>query len=258
MNSSSRLLCRRPRRRAAPAIGPCATSRPLAMTPMCVDSRSTISRMCEVRKIVPPRATNECSRSLICREATASMPSNGSSRKSRRGAGSSAAASDSFLRMPCEKSVDQRRAGGLRDPSASSRSAARSRATAASSPCTSATKRQRLGAVRRSKSARSSGTTPMRRLTATGSASGSMPRMRIVPARRPQQAGQALDRRRLAGAVRAEEAEEAAGGHGEIDAVDGAQRSERARQPVRLDREIHGGIVSVSFSRFPVVRSMIA
>ena len=75
------------------------------MTPMWVERRSTISRMCEVRKIVPPRATNACSRSLICRDATASMPSNGSSRKSSRGAGSSAAASDSFLRMPCEKSA---------------------------------------------------------------------------------------------------------------------------------------------------------
>jgi ABC-type multidrug transport system ATPase subunit len=72
----------------------------LAMTPMCVESRSTISRMWEVRKIVPPRATNPWSRSLICREATASIPSNGSSRKSSRGAGSSATASASFLRMP--------------------------------------------------------------------------------------------------------------------------------------------------------------
>ena len=50
---------------------------------------------------------------MICREATASMPSNGSSRKSSFGAGSSAAASDSFLRMPCEKSVDERGPGRL-------------------------------------------------------------------------------------------------------------------------------------------------
>ena len=33
---------------------PCATMRPLAMTAMCVESRSTISRMCDVRKTVPP------------------------------------------------------------------------------------------------------------------------------------------------------------------------------------------------------------
>ena len=45
------------------------------------------------------------SESLICRDATASMPSKGSSRNRRRGAGSSAAARESFLRMPWEKSV---------------------------------------------------------------------------------------------------------------------------------------------------------
>ena len=84
---------------------PARRSGPCAMTPMCVDRRSTISRMCEVRNTVPPRATNECSSSLICREATASIPSNGSSRKSSFGAGSSAAASASFFFMPCEKSA---------------------------------------------------------------------------------------------------------------------------------------------------------
>ena len=56
----------------------------------------------EVRKIVPPRDTKSWSSTLICREVMASMPSNGSSRKSRRGAGSSAAASATFLRMPWE------------------------------------------------------------------------------------------------------------------------------------------------------------
>ena len=185
-----------------------------------------------------------CSRSLIWREATASMPSNGSSRKSSRGAGSSAAASDSFLRMPCEKSVDQRRRRAARDPSASSRSPSAACAPSASSmPWTCATKLSVSRAVSRSNSARSSGTTPMRRLTATGSASGSMPRMRIDPARRLQQAGQALDGRRLAGAVRAEEAVEAAGAARAGRCRRRREVAERARQPARLDREIPCAVI---------------
>ncbi len=208
------------------------------MTPMCVDRRSTISRMCDVRKIVPPRVTNECRRSLIWREATASMPSNGSSRKSSRGAGSSAAASDSFLRMPWEKSATRVVPADL-SSIRSSRSSARSRAVVTSRPWTSATNVSVSGAVRRSKSARSSGTTPMRRLTATGSLAGSMPKYAHRAARRPQQARQALDRCRFAGAVGAQKAEEASDRHGEIDAVDGSQRSELARQPMRLNCKIH-------------------
>ena len=67
-----------------------------------------------------------------------------------------------------------------------------------------------------------------------------MPRIRIEPPDRAQQAGQALDRRGLAGAVRAEEAVEAAGRHGKVDAVHRAEVPERPREPVRLDGEIHG------------------
>ena len=100
---------------------------------MCVDSRSTISRMCEVRKIVPPRVTNDWRRSLIWRDATASIPSNGSSRNSSFGAGSSAAASDSFLRMPWEKSATSDEPADFRSIS-SRRSPARSLAVLASSP----------------------------------------------------------------------------------------------------------------------------
>src|SRR6185295_10852498 len=65
MNNSSRVRAPAAALVRMSAIAPCATSRPDAMTPMCVDSRSTISRMCEVRKTVPPLATNECSSSLI-------------------------------------------------------------------------------------------------------------------------------------------------------------------------------------------------
>ena len=70
--------------------------------------------------MVPPRPTNAVSRSLICREAIASMPSNGSSRKSSRGPGSSAAASASFLRMPCEKSATRSLRASVSDMSDSS------------------------------------------------------------------------------------------------------------------------------------------
>ena len=80
---------------------------------MCVDSRSTISRMCDVRKIVPPRPTNDSSSSLICREATASMPSNGSSRKSRRGAGQQGGGERQLLAHPVREVGDQRATGGL-------------------------------------------------------------------------------------------------------------------------------------------------
>ncbi len=165
MNSSSRLLPTAPERSSS--IVPCATMRPRAMTPMCVDRRSTISRMWDVRKMVPPRDTNACRRSLICLDATASMPSNGSSRKSSRGAGSSAAASESFLRIPCEKSTTSVFPASARFITPS-RSSARLRAVGSSMPWTWATNSSVSAAVSRSNSARSSGTTPVRRLTATG------------------------------------------------------------------------------------------
>ena len=56
-------------------------------------------------------------------------------------------------------------------------------------------------------------------------------------ARRPQQSGQALDRRGLARAVRPEEAVEAAARNGQIDAVDGDEIAERLAQPGGLDRQ---------------------
>src|SRR5436309_8071884 len=92
--SSSVLPSSLPARRLS--SDPCATSFPRVMTPTSLQRRSTISRMWEVRKTVRPRLTKECKRSLICLDATASIPSNGSSRNSRCGPGSRAAASASF------------------------------------------------------------------------------------------------------------------------------------------------------------------
>ena len=134
---------------------------------------------------------------------------------------------------------DQRRRRRLSDPSATAgpRSAARASRAACRAPAP--TKLSVSAAVRRSNSARSSGTTPTRRLISTGSTSGSMPRMRMSPPDGRSRPGQALDRRRLAGAVGPEEAVEAAGRHLQVDAVDGALRSERARQPACLDSEFH-------------------
>ena len=54
-----------------------------------------------------------------------------------------------------------------------------------------------------------------------------------------QQAREALDRRRLAGAVGTEKAVEAAGRNLQVDAVHRPLGSERARQAARLDREFH-------------------
>src|SRR5439155_14956875 len=67
------------------------TSLPRAMMPTCVQSFSTISSTCEVRNTVAPRSTARLSTSRSTREATASTPSNGSSRNSSSGLGSNAA-----------------------------------------------------------------------------------------------------------------------------------------------------------------------
>jgi hypothetical protein len=56
--------------------------------------------------------------------------------------------------------------------------------------------------------------------------------------RRAKQTCQALDRRRLAGAVRSEEPVEAAGRHAQIDPVNGADRAEGPHQPMRFDRQV--------------------
>ena len=56
------------------------------------------------------------------------------------------------------------------------------------------------------------------------------------PSRRRQQAGQHLHRRRLAAAVRAEEAEDLAALDAEAHVVDGGEVAEALRQAVRLDR----------------------
>lgn len=53
---------------------------------------------------------------------------------------------------------------------------------------------------------------------------------------RPEEAEQQPDRGRLARAVRAKEAEDAAGGHHEVDGVHGPDRPEGPRETARLDR----------------------
>src|SRR5262249_18544131 len=70
-----------------------------------------------------------------------------------------------------------------------------------------------------------------------------------VARRGTQQPGEALDGRRLAGAVGAEKAVEAARRHAQIDAVDRALRAERPHQPVSVHREFHAGELYVSMRR---------
>ena len=53
-----------------------------------------------------------------------------------------------------------------------------------------------------------------------------------------QQRGEDADRRRLAGAVRAEDTVDAAAGDGEVHAVHGTRRAEGLDQPVRLDGQV--------------------
>ena len=76
------------------------TTSPLTMTANRSASRSTISRMCEVRKTETPRAARASNRSLMLRDEPGSMPSNGSSRKSTRGLCKRAIANAHFFRMP--------------------------------------------------------------------------------------------------------------------------------------------------------------
>src|SRR5262249_16868618 len=96
--SSSESPCRIASREA------CSASRPLTMMPTWGQSSPPISSTGEVRDTVAPRATNPASRSRMSREVIASTPSNGSSRNSRSGLGSSAAARASFFFIPCEYS----------------------------------------------------------------------------------------------------------------------------------------------------------
>ena len=72
----------------------------------------------------------------------------------------------------------------------------------------------------------------------------------------PQQGGEHPHGGGLAGAVRAEDAVDRAGGHGEVDAVDGPGLAERLHQARGLDREagrstllpwLHGGLMLGSF-----------
>ena len=88
-------------------------------------------------------------------------------------------------------------------------------------------------AVRLSNSARSSGTTPIRRLTSRGGVGrgkiGFQNPHRAAAGR--QQAGEHLDGRRFARAVRAEKAEELSRFDPQIESVNRARRPETARQP---------------------------
>ena len=240
MNSSSRRLGAVGAPARSSSIGPCATSRPLAMTPMWVDSRSTISRMCEVRKIVPPRRDERLQQILDLarghrvdafeRLVEKEQPRRRQQRRRER----------QLLAHAVREVGDERR---RRRPSRSisveqiAGAVARGRGRRCRGPAP--TNVSVSCAVSRSNSARSSGTTPIRRLTATGSASGSMPRMRIEPAVGRSSPVRHLIVVDLPAPFGPEESVEAAGRHGEVDAVHGAERPKSRVSAVRLDREFH-------------------
>ena len=152
------------------------------MIPTCEHSFSTISSTCEVRNTVAPRSTQRRSVSRSTRDATASTPSKGSSRKSSSGLGSNAAASASFFLIPCEYSS----ASFFSSPARSimvSNSSVRSRTVAGGSKYMRPMKVRYSRAVRFSNSARFSGTTPIRAFTprARSGSLTSSPSKRIDP-----------------------------------------------------------------------------
>ena len=75
----------------------------------------------------------------------------------------------------------------------------------------------------------------MRDRTATGSATGSRPKTRTEPLSAPQQAEDVLDERRLARAVRADEAVDRPAGHGHAHRGQGRLGTEAARQLRHVD-----------------------
>ena len=193
------------------------------MTPMWVESRSTISRMCEVRKIVPPRATNDMQQILDLargdrvdafeRLVEEQQPRRRQQRRRQR----------QLLAHAVRDSRSTSVLAGVLRSISCRRSAERLVAVGVSMPCTSAT----------NVSVSSRGQPIEQREILGHDADAPLDGDRIgqrIEAEDPhrargrlQQPGQALDRRGLAGAVRPEEAVEAAGGNREVDAVDGAE-----------------------------------
>ena len=79
----------------------------------------------------------------------------------------------------------------------------------------------------------------------------SRPLMRAVPSDGRDEAGQHAHRRRLAGAVRAEQAEDLAVAHRERQVVDGGQRPEVLASPIGLDHRCRMLAASIARSRRP-------
>ena len=188
------------------------TYRPLLMMTMRVQMRSTTSRMCEENRIVLPCA-GELSSAAPSRPSPRSRRGRRAARResARRADGCSAEAMTTFWRMPFENSfrrwsliAEAEELEQLRR--AASRRRCRIEVVQAA---------RRARGIRRPSGCRRARRFPARSRCASSpraaASTTSKPETRRVPAVGPDQAGQNLDRRRLAGAVRPEEAENLAG-----------------------------------------------
>ena len=202
-------------------------------------SRSTTSSTWLVRKIViAPRATRSCRSRRIPLTATASMPSNGSSRNRSCGPWMSAQPRASFFFMPWLYSPTSlpRLVRELERPEQLVGAPSR---LAAVEPVELAVDPELLRAgepLEQGEAVRHHAHAPLHRERIAIEID---PEHARAPRGRGEQARQHLDGRALPGAVRAEETVERASRHGEREPLHGGAPVEQPREPLRLDRERH-------------------
>ena len=206
------------------SIGPAATMRPLAMMTTSSHTSSTRSSWWLEKMTPTPAAARSRTTSVIVAMPIGSRPLNGSSRTSSSGSWASATASWTRCWLPCDSSSSFDLARSPR-PIRSSQRARRGRRVLRLHPVL-------LGEVRELLE------DPHPRVQAAllGHVAEPQPRLaaddRAVPADlaavRPGQAEDAAHRRRLAGAVGAEEADDAAGRGLERRAIEGGRRRRSA------------------------------
>ena len=208
---------------SAAAGVPSATIRPWSMIPTRSASTSASSRYCVVRNTVTPssrasRATSSQSAVRLC----GSSPVVGSSRKSTRGRWTSASARSSRRFIPPGVAADLA-VGRLGEPDAVEELLRRGAALGRGSPWSIVCRRRWSRPVSSGSSAASCSAAPITPRTFGPSRTTSKPATCAVPGRRRQQRRQHQHRRRLAGAVRPEEAVDLARLDAEVDPVDRAR-----------------------------------
>ena len=233
---STRLRCGRPISAFRAAGVSAATIRPAAMIPSRSASWSASSRYCVVRKTVVPSSRRRRTSSHSVRREVGSRPVVGSSRNRTSGSWMSAIARSRRRRMPPEYVPTRRSAAWLR-PTRSMSSAPRARTARGAMPCRVACSSISSLPVMSGSSAASCSATPIRRRTSRGLRGDVEAGDAGVAAGRAQQRDEHPHRRRLAGAVGAEESVDLAGRDREVDAVDGPHAAlELAFQSDDFDR----------------------